>query len=180
MHLFMLKKNLSKMKLLACAPLLLAFSGCATQPAAVTQSGSSTSTNTAAGTQITKPSGFENFFGIISPYRISVQQGNFVSQEMVTQLKEGMTREQVRFLLGTALLTDMFHEDRWDYPFRMLKPNGEVIASRVAIFFKNNTVERFEGGNLPTEKEYLAHITNSAITSRIETMPGSETPSKKK
>lgn len=176
MHLFMLKKNLGKMKLLACAPLLLAFSGCATQPAVVAQA----NTNTATGTQIIKPTGFENFFGIISPYRISVQQGNFVSQEMVTQLKEGMTREQVRFLLGTALLTDMFHEDRWDYPFRMLKPNGEVIASRLAIFFKNNTVARFEGGELPTEKEYLAHITNSAITSRLESMPSSETPSKKK
>lgn len=178
MHLFMLEKKLGTIKFLACAPLLLAFSGCATQPAAVAQS--NTGTNTTAGTQITKPSGFDKFFGIISPYRISVQQGNFVSQEMVTQLKEGMTREQVRFLLGTALLTDMFHEDRWDYPFRMLKPNGEVIASRLAIFFKNNTVARFEGGDLPTEKEYLAHITNSAITSRIESMPDSETASPKK
>lgn len=178
MHLFMLKKNLGKMKFLAAAPLLLALFGCATQSATVAQTG--TAAGTATGTQIIKPSGFENFLGIISPYRISVQQGNFVSQEMVTQLKQGMTREQVRFLLGTALLTDMFHEDRWDYPFRMLKPNGEVIASRLAIFFKNNTVERFEGGELPTEKEYLAHITNSAITSRIETLPGSDAPAKKK
>lgn len=181
MHLFMLEKNLGKKKFLACVPLLLAFSGCATQPTAVTQESASTNTNTSTGTQITKPTGFDKFFGIISPYRISIQQGNFVSQEMVSQLKEGMTREQVRFLLGTALLTDMFHEDRWDYPFRMLKPNGEVIASRLAIFFKNNTVARFEGGQLPTEKEYLAHITNSAITSRLESMPDSEnaTPKKK-
>jgi outer membrane protein assembly factor BamE len=59
---------------------------------------------------------------------------------MMAQIKEGMTREQVRFVLGTALLTDMFHEDRWDYPFRLTKPNGEQVVSQVTIHFKNNTV----------------------------------------
>ncbi|MBC3809348.1 outer membrane protein assembly factor BamE [Undibacterium seohonense] len=168
------KKKSSQFALSGLTSLLVLLSGCATQKAAV----DTADANAAKGTQIVKPTGFDKLFGLISPYRISVQQGNFVSQEMVAQLKEGMTREQVRFLLGTALLTDMFHEDRWDYPFRMLKPNGEVIASRVAIFFKNNTVERFEGGDLPTEKEYLAHITNSAIASRSESSP-LETPKKK-
>ncbi|MBC3882050.1 outer membrane protein assembly factor BamE [Undibacterium sp. LX40W] len=130
-------------------------------------------------TQVIKPTGLDRFFGFISPYRITVQQGNFVSQEMASQLKEGMTREQVRFLLGTALLTDMFHEDRWDYPFRLQKPNGEVVTSRLAIYFKNNTVEKFEGGKLPTEKEYLAHITTAAIAARNEAEVSSETPKKK-
>ncbi|MET3116922.1 outer membrane protein assembly factor BamE [Undibacterium sp. GrIS 1.8] len=124
--------------------------------------------NSADGAQKTTPTGVSKFLGYISPYRITIQQGNFVSQEMVSQLKEGMTREQVRFLLGTALLTDMFHEDRWDYPFRLLKPNGELLTSRVAVFFKNNTVQRFEGGNLPNEKDYLANITTSAIGVRAE------------
>jgi outer membrane protein assembly factor BamE len=98
---------------------------------------------------------------------------------MVSQLKDGMTREQVRDLLGTALLTDMFHEDRWDYPFRLLKPDGETITSRVTVHFKNNTVSRFEGGNLPTEKEYLAHITTSAIAARTESLPITDAPKKK-
>jgi outer membrane protein assembly factor BamE len=168
------KKKSSQLALSGLTSLIVLLSGCATQKASVETADASA----AKGTQIVKPTGVDKLFGLISPYRISIQQGNFVSQEMVAQLKEGMTREQVRFLLGTALLTDMFHEDRWDYPFRMLKPNGEVISSRLAIFFKNNTVERFEGGELPTEKEYLAHITNSAITSRSESSP-LETPKKK-
>jgi outer membrane protein assembly factor BamE len=175
MPLNVFKKSQSKLAVFGTAAVLVLVTGCASQKTVVAEADA----NATKGTQIVKPSGFDKLFGLISPYRISVQQGNFVSQEMVSQLKEGMTREQVRFLLGTALLTDMFHEDRWDYPFRMLKPNGEVISSRLAIFFKSNTVERFEGGNLPTEKEYLAHITNSAIASRIESMPTSETPKKK-
>jgi outer membrane protein assembly factor BamE len=133
----------------------------------------------ASGTQIIAPTGLNKLFGYISPYRMTIQQGNFVSQEMVSQLKEGMTREQVRFLLGTALLTDMFHEDRWDYPFRILKTNGELVTSRVTVYFKNNTVARFEGGNLPTEKDYLAHITTSAIGKRAESSLDIEAPKKK-
>ncbi|MFZ6820422.1 outer membrane protein assembly factor BamE [Undibacterium sp. Ji22W] len=166
--------NPQQLAFLSAASLVVLLSGCATKQTVVAEADA----NAVKGTQIVKPTGIDKLFGIISPYRISIQQGNFVSQEMVSQLKEGMTREQVRFLLGTALLTDMFHEDRWDYPFRMIKPNGEVISSRLAIFFKDNTVAKFEGGNLPTEKEYLAHITNSAITSRNETLP-TETPKKK-
>jgi outer membrane protein assembly factor BamE len=175
MPLLLLKKSRHLVKVLVATSALLVMSACATKQAVTT--GAATDAN--AGTQIVKPSGFDSFFGFITPYRITVQQGNFVSQEMVTQLKQGMTREQVRFLLGTALLTDMFHEDRWDYPFRLLKPNGEVVSSRIAIFFKNNTVERFDGGNLPTEKEYLAHITTSAIAVRNESELNKEAPKKK-
>ncbi|QJQ07258.1 outer membrane protein assembly factor BamE [Undibacterium piscinae] len=133
----------------------------------------------AQGTQVIAPTGLNKLFGYISPYRMTIQQGNFVSQEMISQLKNGMTREQVRFLLGTALLTDMFHEDRWDYPFRLLKPNGELVTSRVTVFFKSNTVERFEGGNLPTEKDYLAHISTSAIGMKAESSLDLEAPKKK-
>lgn len=115
----------------------------------------------------------------LTPYRVPIQQGNFVSQEMVAQLKEGLTREQVSSLLGTPLLTDMFHEDRWDYPFRIRKTSGEIIKSHVAIFFKNNTVVKFEGIDLPTEKDYLAQISSAAIKEKIEVAPESEDASKK-
>lgn len=87
---------------------------------------------------------------------------------MVAQLKEGMqrsegvTREQVRFVLGTPLLTDVFHADRWDYVFRMKKSTGEVIASRVTVFFKDNRLVNIDGDTLPTEQEYLAFIAGSA------------------
>jgi outer membrane protein assembly factor BamE len=113
------------------------------------------------GVQVVKK---RRLFGIFSPYRVDIQQGNFVSQEMLAQLKPGMTREQVRFALGTPLLNDIFHADRWDYPFRLLKDNGLVVSSRVTVFFKNNFLERYEGGNLPTEVEYLSLLTGSKPT----------------
>lgn len=154
----------------------LLMTACATTSTAKVETASTSDTS---GTQVVTPSGLNKFLGVISPYRITVQQGNFVSQEMVAQLKEGMTREQVRFVMGTALLTDMFHDDRWDYPFRLQKPNGEVIVSRVTVNFKNNTVSNFEGGNLPTEKEYLTQISTAAIGARTESLPD-ELQSKKK
>ena len=94
----------------------------------------------------------------VTPYRMEVQQGNFVSQEMLDQLKPGMTRDQVKFVLGTPLLADVFHADRWDYPFYLARGNGELTTSRVTVFFKDNKVDHFDGGHLPTEKEYIARI----------------------
>jgi outer membrane protein assembly factor BamE len=117
----------------------------------------------ATGTQATELTLTQKVIWTFSPYRISIQQGNFVSQEMVAQIKEGMTREQVRFVLGTPLLTDVFHADRWDYPFRLQRGNGEVLSSRVAVHFKDGFVTRFEGGNLPNEREYIARIAGSAV-----------------
>lgn len=108
-----------------------------------------------AGVQTVKE---KRFLGFLSPYRPDIAQGNFVSQEMVAQLKEGMTREQVMFVLGTPLLNDIFHADRWDYAFRYKKGNGEITNSRVTVFFKDNRLTRYEGGNLPTEEDYLARI----------------------
>ena len=109
-----------------------------------------------AGVQTVKS---RRFFGIFSPYRPNIQQGNFVSKEMISQVKEGMTTEQVTFALGTPLLTDMFHANRWDYVFRLQKGNGEITSSRVSVFFKDNLVSRVDGGSdLPTEAEYLARI----------------------
>jgi outer membrane protein assembly factor BamE len=177
MQLLLDRVSRNKLGAIAGLTLLLLLSGCASTKGQ--KSGGAGETTKVGDTQVVAPTGFRKLISYVSPYKITVQQGNFISQEMVSQLKEGMTREQVRFLLGTALLTDMFHEDRWDYPFRLLKPSGELITSRVTVIFKNNTVARFEGGNLPSEKEYLAHIADSAIKLKIETMPESDTPAKK-
>ncbi|MBC3885407.1 outer membrane protein assembly factor BamE [Undibacterium griseum] len=167
---------------LALIAVLASLTACASQtPLSADQAAKAQTSTAAAGTQVYTPTGVKKFLGYISPYRVTVQQGNFVSQEMMSQIKEGMTREQVRFVLGTALLTDMFHEDRWDYPFRLTKPSGEQIVSRVTIFFKNNTVAKFEGGNLPTEQEYLARITESALVgSKVESLADFDGATKKK
>lgn len=81
----------------------------------------------------------------LSPYRIEVQQGNFVTQDMVARLKPGMTRSQVRFALGTPLLTDVFHQDRWDYVF-VLNKDGRVAEKRtVTVVFVDDKLYRVEG-----------------------------------
>jgi outer membrane protein assembly factor BamE len=82
----------------------------------------------------------------LKPYRIDIQQGNVVTPEQVAQLKPGLTKEQVRFLLGTPLLVDVFHQQRWDYISRYQKgATGEVQTSRVAITFgADNKVEKTE------------------------------------
>ncbi|NMM25927.1 MAG: outer membrane protein assembly factor BamE [Glaciimonas sp.] len=133
-----------------------------TSDAAPGQNAAAAPLDAATGTRISGPTGMARVLGVFSPYRIDVQQGNFVSKEMIAQLKEGMTHDQVRFVLGTPMLSDIFHDDRWYYPFRIQKGNGEVTASRVTVYFKDNLVERFEGGDLPTEEDYLSRIAGSA------------------
>ncbi len=70
---------------------------------------------------------------------------------MVDQLRPGMSREQVRFLLGTPLLTSIFHQDRWDYVFRLARGSGEVQTRKLAVFFKDNRLDRFESDDMPPE-----------------------------
>jgi outer membrane protein assembly factor BamE len=145
----------------------LALGGCATKTTlgekstAVQDSGSTL--DASKGAQTTTITPLQKFMWFFSPYRPDIQQGNFVSEEMLSQLKLGMTREQVRFIFGTALLADPFHGNRWDYAFRMAKGNGEITTSRVIVFFDaDGKVARWEGGNLPTEKEYIARIAGPA------------------
>jgi len=81
----------------------------------------------------------------LRPYKIDVRQGNMVTQEMAAQLKPGQTKDQVRFILGTPLVADMFHADRWDYVYRMQRGNGSVEERRLAVFFENDQLKRVEG-----------------------------------
>src|SRR5437868_2663831 len=81
----------------------------------------------------------------ITPYKPEIQQGNYVSQEMISQVKPGMSREQVRFILGTPLLTDIFHSDRWDYVYWREAVNGKREERRVALFFDDGKLARIAG-----------------------------------
>ena len=86
----------------------------------------------------------------LAPYRIEIQQGNFVSAEMVSQLKLGMSKDQVRFVLGTPLITDTFHADRWDYVFRRQRVNSSELEHRkIAVFFEDGKLKRIEGDVKP-------------------------------
>jgi outer membrane protein assembly factor BamE len=85
----------------------------------------------------------------VKPYRMTIQQGNFVTRDMVEQLKPGMTKEQVRFILGTPLVTDMFHADRWDYTFYLDPPGGKREQRTFSVIFQDSKLSRVVGDLLP-------------------------------
>ena len=87
----------------------------------------------------------------LEPYRITIQQGNYISQEMVAQLKVGMTREQVRFVLGTPLLQDVFHADRWDYVFYRDVPGAKREQRNLSVVFEKDLLARVIGDLVPPE-----------------------------
>jgi len=88
----------------------------------------------------------------IAPYRIEIQQGNFVSAELVAQLKPGMSKDQVKQLLGTPLINDIFHTERWDYLFWREPPGGtgNRETRRVALYFEDGKLARVDGNAVPT------------------------------
>jgi outer membrane protein assembly factor BamE len=129
-----------------------------TAPGAVAADADKSAAVANSGAQTTTVTKLQKFLWVFSPYRPDIQQGNFVSQEMLGQLKVGQSRDQVKFILGTPLLTDAFHADRWDYPFYLARGNGELTTSRVTVYFKDNLLARIDGGNLPTEREYIARL----------------------
>ena len=81
----------------------------------------------------------------ITPYKPDIQQGNFLSQETISQVKPGMSREQVRFILGTPLITPIFHSDRWDYVYGREDERGKRSERRIALFFVDNKLDRIQG-----------------------------------
>jgi outer membrane protein assembly factor BamE len=117
----------------------------------------------------------------LSPYRIDVRQGNFVTQEMVAQLKPGLTREQVRFILGSPLVADMFHVDRWDYVYRFQPGQGEAQQRRLVVFFQDNKLTRV-AGDVVAEDGSKAEVPKPAaqvIDIPAPAAAGAATPEKK-
>jgi len=87
-------------------------------------------------------------------YKMNIQQGNYLVPDSVSQLKEGMTRSQVRFLLGTPMVPDAFDESRWDYYYffssqRIDKP----LKRRLTVFFADDKVARYENQGVPTQAD---------------------------
>lgn len=94
-----------------------------------------------------------NRTGLLQPYRIDIPQGNYLTRETVDQVKEGMTREQVRFLLGTPLLRHVFHPDRWDYVFRYQFPDGSSELRKVTVVFRSDQVASVAADPLPARED---------------------------
>jgi outer membrane protein assembly factor BamE len=107
------------------------------------------------------PASGDDLFGFISPYRVDIQQGNVVTQEQLARVKPGMSRLQVRDALGSPLLTDAFHPDRWDYIFT-LRQGGTVVQRRnVVLVFNGDVLKAIEAPELPTEREFIESIARS-------------------
>ena len=81
----------------------------------------------------------------VSPYKMDIQQGNVVNQEMVSKLKPGMTKSQVRFIMGTPLIVDAFHTDRWDYVYRFKKAGTLTEERRVTLLFDGDKLKQVSG-----------------------------------
>lgn len=94
----------------------------------------------------------------LTPYRPDVVQGNFISSEQVALLTAGLSRLQVRNLLGTPLVSSLFHADRWDYVFSIQRRVGESQIYRYAVFFKGDELVRYEGDSMPTESDFIAQL----------------------
>ncbi len=105
--------------------------------------------------------------GIVTPYKMDIVQGNFVSKEQAAAIKPGMSRTQVRDILGTPLLTSVFHADRWDYVFTFKRQGLEPQARKVAVFFKGDALERIEADALPSEAEFVASLDSGRHTGKV-------------
>jgi outer membrane protein assembly factor BamE len=107
-------------------------------------------------------------------YKPEVVQGNFVSREQVQALRAGMPRQAVRDVLGTPLVTSLFHADRWDYAFTIRRQGAEPQQRRLSVFFKNDALDRIEGDPLPTEAEFAAKLDNRRPPTKLPELKANE------
>ena len=92
-------------------------------------------------------------FGFPGVYRINVEQGNVVTEEMVEQLRPGLNRRQVRYIMGTPLIEDSFHEDRWDYRYLLRNGNELLSETQLTLWFEEEELVRAEGPDAPNWDE---------------------------
>jgi outer membrane protein assembly factor BamE len=78
-------------------------------------------------------------------YRLEVAQGNYVEQKMVDKLEEGMTRRQVRYVLGTPLVADTFNPDRWDYYYSRRRGGDQLVEHLFSVYFEGDKLAKWEG-----------------------------------
>ena len=88
---------------------------------------------------------------LVSPYKMDIRQGNYVTAEMREKLKLGMSRQQVRYVLGTPLISDAFHANRWDYVYRLQQAGKLVDQHGLTIYFEGDKLVRMEDNSQPVE-----------------------------
>jgi outer membrane protein assembly factor BamE len=98
-------------------------------------------------------------------YKMTVQQGNIVTEEMVDQLQPGMTKRQVRYLLGTPLLNDFFHTDRWDYTYTLRRGHQEMVKKNLSLYFQDDALVRVDGDLRPDPNRAAARQPQEILVS---------------
>jgi len=110
----------------------------------------------------------------VTPYRVEVVQGNFVSREQVQAVQPGMGRQQVRDILGTPLVASVFHAERWEYAFTINRPGVPPQVLRLTVFFDGERLARVEGDEMPSEAEFVASLTSSISAAKAPPLQASE------
>lgn len=101
----------------------------------------------------------DKVMGLVRPYRVEVVQGNVLTTELAARVKPGMNRLQVRDLLGSPMLTDVFHAERWDYVFTIRRQGAEPQRRLVVAWFEGDTLKSLDVPNdLPSERDFVAGI----------------------
>lgn len=111
---------------------------------------------------------------VVTPYKIDILQGNVVTREQAAALQAGMSRDQVRDILGSPLLTSVFHADRWDYVFTFRRQGQTPQQRRLTAFFKANVLERFEADELPSEAEFVASLDAGRKFGKVPSLQATE------
>jgi len=95
---------------------------------------------------------------VITPYRVEVVQGNVVTREQIAAIKPGVPRSRVRDVLGSPLVADPFHAQRWDYVFLIRRPGTEPQQRSVVVLFEGDLVKSVDSPELPSDREFVASI----------------------
>lgn len=107
---------------------------------------------------------------MVSPYRIDIQQGNVVTSEQLARLQVGMSRLQVRDAVGTPLLSDPFHVNRWDYVFTLLQPGKPVQRRDMTLYFEGDRLTKIDAPELPDERAFIASIARQPLPSQVRNL----------
>ena len=113
------------------------------------------------------------------PYVAEVVQGNFVSKEQRQAVRPGMTRAQVREILGTPLVASLFHADRWDYAFSIKRQGIASQNYRLTVLFKGDALEQITGDDLPSESEFVGRLVKPRAAGKVPDLQASEEALKK-
>ena len=106
--------------------------------------------------------------GLPRVHKIDFQQGNVIEQDQFNQLRPGMNKQQVRFILGTPMINDTFHADRWDYIHRFKPGYGELEQKRLAVFFENDRLVNLQGDFRPGAESEKLRISEEVVVVPLE------------